>query len=440
MSSNIRTQIFISYAHKDIRHLKRLQVHLAPFIRNNTGIRYWDDTQITPGANWQSEIKQAIETAKVAILLVSADFLASPFIVKNELPQLLAAAKKEDALILSVILSPCAFEGSELDQFQSMNHPSVPLSKMTYHQRENKWLEVATFASSSLAAANRSSQKETAYVGDNLWKQYEVREIVTRTAHSLIVKAWDMALHQFVAIKLIYTDQLADEKHVQLLKENLAREARIINNLHHDNLAGMLSLRTDPIAIVMPWIEGESLAERLHMSTMMQTNEVIHLGIQLADALFYLHARGIIHNDIKPANIIFNKNGIPVLIDFDIAHSVKEKSLVLQEDGKIAYVGTQEYSAPEIFRQPGIGIPASDIFSLGVVLYQALTNQRPYPFGNNPANYNGQFPKPEQHDIPEPLYKILCDMLNLQPQLRPSAKVVQRQLQACLNAIGDSQP
>ena len=77
MASNNRTQIFISYAHKDLRHLNRLQIHLTPSTRKNTNIRYWDDTKLTPGSNWQDEIKKAIEAAKVAILLISADFLAS---------------------------------------------------------------------------------------------------------------------------------------------------------------------------------------------------------------------------------------------------------------------------------------------------------------------------------------------------------------------------
>src|SRR5262245_9805056 len=98
-----RSHVFISYNHNDARWVKRLRVHLKP-LEKQYGIVVWDYKQIQPGARWQEETKQAIDTARVAILLVSADFIASDFITNNELPPLLQAAKTEGTIILPIIV------------------------------------------------------------------------------------------------------------------------------------------------------------------------------------------------------------------------------------------------------------------------------------------------------------------------------------------------
>jgi Flp pilus assembly protein TadD len=137
-----RTKAFISYSHKDKRHLERLQIQLAHLVRTEA-IDLWDDTKITPGSNWYDEIMQAISLAKVAVLLVSADFLASEFIARYELPSLLAAARDDGAVILPVILGPCLFHYTVLAQFQSVNNPTRPLNKMPIPNRDDIWVEVA---------------------------------------------------------------------------------------------------------------------------------------------------------------------------------------------------------------------------------------------------------------------------------------------------------
>ena len=132
----VRNQIFISYSHKDLRWLQRLQVHLKPLERLGT-ITRWDDTLIDPGKKWQDEIKAALSVSKVAVLLVSADFLASDFIITNELPPLLASAESAGAVILSVIVSSCRFSQTEtLSQFQAVNSPSQPLNLLPKGRQE----------------------------------------------------------------------------------------------------------------------------------------------------------------------------------------------------------------------------------------------------------------------------------------------------------------
>jgi NACHT domain/TIR domain len=146
-----RTKVFISYSHNDARHLDRLHVHLAHYERLGL-IESWDDTKIVPGTIWREEIKRAIASAKVAILLVSADFLASQFIVEDELPPLLTAAQAGGAVILSIILSPCGFEASSLSQFQALNSPSNPLSRKNRHEKEEIWLKAAQVISNTVVS------------------------------------------------------------------------------------------------------------------------------------------------------------------------------------------------------------------------------------------------------------------------------------------------
>ena len=135
-----RNKVFISYCHRDIENLKDIRRHFKPFLKY---IDFWDDSRIKPGQKWKEEIKKAINEVKVAILLVSTDFLGSEFIATDELPPLLRAAEEEGAVILVVIIKPCLFEDfPELNQFQSMNPPNKPVSKMEINEREELYVNI----------------------------------------------------------------------------------------------------------------------------------------------------------------------------------------------------------------------------------------------------------------------------------------------------------
>ena len=143
MSTPTRNKVFISYSHKDKLWLERLQVHLKPLERQGL-VERWDDTRIAPGSKWQEEIRQALAATKVAVLLISADFLASDYIAEHELPPLLEAAERDGAVILPVILSPCLFqETPELARFQAVNDPARPLVDRPRGEQEQTFLKVA---------------------------------------------------------------------------------------------------------------------------------------------------------------------------------------------------------------------------------------------------------------------------------------------------------
>jgi len=140
-----RSKVLISYSQTDVRFLRQLQTHLKPYQREAL-MDYWDDTRIAAGADWREEIRQAIATAKVAVLLMSSDFLASDFIAENELPPLLAAAKEQGVTILPVLVQPCAYDVMGLSKFQAVRVPNIPfksVSEMSAPQRNKLWVQVA---------------------------------------------------------------------------------------------------------------------------------------------------------------------------------------------------------------------------------------------------------------------------------------------------------
>ena len=135
-SPSTRTKVFVSYSHADREWLERLKRHLKPLVREGR-MDCWDDTHIRPGDDWQQEIRTALDTAQVAVLLISADFFASDFIDENELPPLLAAAQAKGIHILPVILSASRFaRNPALARFQAVNPPSRPLNDMLPAEQE----------------------------------------------------------------------------------------------------------------------------------------------------------------------------------------------------------------------------------------------------------------------------------------------------------------
>ena len=136
-------KLFISYSHKDERWLSRLLVHLRPVERMGR-LDLWADTRIKPGENWNAAIASALAEADIALLLVSADFLASEFITSKELPPLLRAAKLRECRVLAVIVAPCLFSRIQnLQQFQAVNSPGRPLTKMKRAEAEETLSKIA---------------------------------------------------------------------------------------------------------------------------------------------------------------------------------------------------------------------------------------------------------------------------------------------------------
>lgn len=133
--------LFISYSHRDKKWLAELRRFLNDLDKQDL-IKIWDDREIMAGDQWQNEIREALLSAKAAVLLVTQDFLVSPFISSVELPQLVEAAKSENVKLFWIAVSASTVEETAISMFQALNAPGNPLKKLTPAKRDDEYLKI----------------------------------------------------------------------------------------------------------------------------------------------------------------------------------------------------------------------------------------------------------------------------------------------------------
>src|SRR5579872_2029213 len=176
----MRDQIFISYSHQDKIWLGRLRKFLKPLERERK-LSIWDDTQIRAGTEWKKEIENALAVAKVAILLVSADFLASDFIDQHELPPILEAAKREGLIILWIALHASLYHETAIEHYHAANDPSKPLAALLKKDWENELVKICT----QIKQATSHSHEENGAKPELLPVHEHLTEILSGKEHKL---------------------------------------------------------------------------------------------------------------------------------------------------------------------------------------------------------------------------------------------------------------
>jgi hypothetical protein len=244
-------------------------------------------------------------------------------------------------------------------------------------------------------------------------------------------KAVQPSLDRFVAIKVLPRHLAGEPGYL----ERFQREARAISRLDHPNILGIHDFGEDNgyTYMVMPFLAGGTLSRNLGRPWSVQA--AVRILEPLAAALDYAHARGIIHRDVKPSNVLIGEGGRVVLADFGIAR-MTEASLTLSGGG--ALVGTPAYMSPE--QVQGVpASPASDQYSIGIVAYEMLTGRRPFeaetPLAVALAHVHQPLPPPRSINaaIPPDAERVLFKALAKQPDDRVST------VSAFVAALADAQ-
>ena len=272
---------------------------------------------------------------------------------------------------------------------------------------------------------------------DNLlFGKYEVTDEIARGGMGVLYRALDKTLNRHVAIKVLHTHLSGDAG----FAERFLREARAMARLDHDHIVRIYAVEAQAGAhfLVMEYFPGMNLRQvTLDHKGPLPLRRVLDIILQLSDALAYAHAQGIIHRDIKPANVLINPEGKTKLTDFGIAAAKDE--LALTSPGQI--LGTPEYMAPEQARWEHMDA-RTDLYSLGIVLYELLTGHTPYHDVPKTAVLFQLFQAQEEltlalpRHIPSSLRAILEDLVRRRAEERtPNATTLSSQLQSVLDAL-----
>lgn len=205
--------------------------------------------------------------------------------------------------------------------------------------------------------------------------QYQVLEKIGEGGMAAVYRAWQPSLQRYVALKVLHPYLLKDAEFVERFKQ----EAIIAANLRHHNIVTIYEVGQDKgrIFIAMEFIEGRSLGEIIASEGAMALDRAIDVVAQVASALDYAHKHGVIHRDIKPANILLTNEGRAVITDFGIAKALTESGFMPKLTQVGTVLGTPAYMSPEQIQGQVLDY-RSDLYSLGIVVYEMLSGRTPF--------------------------------------------------------------
>ncbi|ANS74992.1 serine/threonine protein kinase [Paenibacillus yonginensis] len=269
-------------------------------------------------------------------------------------------------------------------------------------------------------------------IGHEIGGRYQILERIGGGGMALVYKAQDLLLNRHVAIKVLRQQFVNDEEFIRRFR----REAQSAASLSHPNVVSIYDVgeENEIYYIVMEYVEGQNLNEIIKERAPLQVDEAVRIASQICDALDHAHQNQIIHRDIKPHNILIGRNGRVKVTDFGIARAVT--SATITQTGSV--VGSVHYFSPEHAKGVAAG-EKSDLYSLGIVLYQMLTGKLPF-HGESPISValkhlQEDFEEPRLVNpmIPQSVENIICKSMRKNPGERyNSAKEMLLDLETCL--------
>lgn len=274
--------------------------------------------------------------------------------------------------------------------------------------------------------------------GDVIAGRYELEELVGSGGMSSVFCARDRQLERKVAIKILDQRYADEDEYV----ERFRREARAVARLTHPNIVTVIDRGVDEGRqfIVFEFVDGENLKELVQRTGRLPLRRALELTLAVADGLSFAHENGLVHRDVKPQNVLLSGEGEVKVTDFGIARSLEVDHGVTQTG---TVLGTSNYLSPEQASGKPVS-PATDVYSLGVVLWELLTGDVPFPGENFVAvalrHINEQPPplRDLRPDVPPRLEAAVARALEKDPRRRfPTMAAFADELRGCLAALDE---
>ena len=254
------------------------------------------------------------------------------------------------------------------------------------------------------------------YIGRLLDNRYEILEVIGTGGMAVVYKARCHRLNRLVAVKILKDEYSQDEE----FRRRFHAEGQAVAMLSHPNIVSVYDVSTSPEAdyIVMELVDGISLKQYMEKKGVLNWKETLHFSMQIAKALEHAHSRGIVHRDIKPHNVMVLKNGSVKVTDFGIARIMSKGNTLTKEAlGSVHYISPEQAKGSRVDNR-------SDLYSLGVVMYEMMTGRPPYD-GESPVavaiqHINGGAPMPStlNPNIPGGLEQIIMKAMAHDPNDR----------------------
>lgn len=256
-------------------------------------------------------------------------------------------------------------------------------------------------------------------IGKLFNNRYEIKEKIGSGGTAVVYKGQDILLGRMVTIKILREEYVGDEEFVRRFR----REAQAVASLSHGNIVSIYDVgdEGDLHYFVMEFVEGETLKDYIKRKGTLDIAETVDIISQILEGIDYAHKHGIVHRDIKPQNVLISKDRHVKVTDFGIAMGLSEVTQTYHSSSKI--MGSVQYISPEQVQGEPV-TEKSDIYSIGVVLYEMLTGQ--LPFSGDSAisvamqHVHGELIPPHQinHNIPIGLSYVVMRAMRKSPEIR----------------------